>query len=108
MELPRVPDAAPFNLEVPLEGRAWCPRCDRLTGHTLSKIEFLGNPVKITFFCIECGGRVASQAADRATARRLAASARWLRLGVAGSFLLMLALPVLLLALVVFLVWRLL
>ena len=90
----------------PLEGRAWCPRCDRTTGYTLSKVEFLGNPVKASFFCADCGRRMYPGASDRNTARRKQSEGRWLRVGAAGSFLLILLLPLILAAAVLYFLWR--
>ncbi len=108
MELPRVPDADRIDEESAIEGEAWCPRCDRLTGYSLTKVEFLGNPVKTSFFCVGCGTRMHPEARDRTGALRLQAGARWLRLGAAGSFVLMLLLPVLLIAIALYFLWRLL
>ena len=90
----------------PLEGKAWCPRCDRQTGYTLSKVEFLGNPVKTSFFCAECGGRMHPEAQDRVSALRRQSEGRRLRLAAAGSLLLILLLPVFLASVAIYLLWR--
>ncbi len=92
--------------EPPVEGHAWCPRCDRSTGYTLAKVEFLGNPVTASFFCAECGGRIYPGAVDKETARRKQSEGRWLRAGAAGSLLLMLLLPLILAGAVLYLLWR--
>ena len=90
-----------------VEGNAWCVRCDRETGYSLRKIEFLGNPVKASFFCTECGGRMHPEGNDRSSALRLHVSARRLRLAAAGSFILILLFPLMLLTLVIYFLWRL-
>jgi hypothetical protein len=90
----------------PLEGRAWCPRCDRTTGYTLSKVEFLGNPVKASHFCAQCGGRMHPEARDRISALRMQSEETRLRLAAAGSLLLILLLPLLLASAAIYLVWR--
>ncbi len=90
-----------------IEGNAWCVRCDRETGYSLRKIEFLGNPVKASFFCTECGGRTHPEGIDRASALRLRDSARRLRWAATGSFIFILLLPVMLLTLVIYFLWRL-
>jgi len=96
------------DLEAAVEGKAWCPDCDHQTGYSMTKVEFLGNPVKASFFCVECGGRMHPGAMDRSSALGLRARARWLRFGAASSFVLMLLLPVLLLAAGLYFIWRLL
>jgi len=91
----------------PVEGRAWCPRCDRQAGFTLTKVEFLGNPVKASFFCADCGGRMHPEAQDRISALRMQSEGRRLRLAAAGSLLLILLLPLLLASVAIYLLWRL-
>jgi hypothetical protein len=90
-----------------VEGNAWCVRCERETGYGLRKIEFLGNPVKASFFCTTCGGRMHPEGLDRASALRLYGSARRLRWAAAGSFILILLFPLMLFTLVVYFLWRL-
>jgi len=92
--------------EEPVEGQAWCLRCDRITGYLLRKVEFLGNPVRASFFCTVCGERIAPESQDRNGALRRRAEARWLRTGAALSFLCMLLLPFLLVLVLVALLWR--
>jgi len=90
-----------------VEGKAWCVRCDRETGYSLRKIEFLGNPVKASFFCTECGGRMHPEGHDRTSALRLHVGARRLRWAAASSFILILLFPLMLLTLVIYFLWRL-
>ena len=107
MEWPQVPDAGPQDPEAAIEGEAWCLRCDQQTGYRLEKVEFLGNPVKSSFFCIQCGTRIHPQGSDRKSARRLRGSGLRLRAGAAISFVLILLAPVLIVLLVVYFLWSL-
>jgi len=107
MQIRAVRETGPADPEVVVEGNAWCVRCDRETGYSLRKIEFLGNPVKASFFCVECGGRTHPEGLDRAAALRLHDSARRLRWAATGSFIFILLLPVVLLTLVIYFLWRL-
>jgi hypothetical protein len=88
------------------EGKAWCLRCGDERGYVLSKVEFLGNPVKASFFCAECGARVSPEAADRPAALKMRSEGRWLRFGAAGSFLLILLFPPLFVVLALYLLWK--
>ena len=90
------------------EGKAWCPACDGERSFRVEKLEFLGNPVKASCFCLQCGGRLHPGATDARSARRLRAQGRWLRMGAAGSFFLMLLFPILIILALLGLLWRLL
>src|SRR5262249_18562239 len=91
-----------------LEGAAWCSRCGSETGYRSERVEFLGNPVMVSCFCVECGERIYPEAADLKSARRLRSEGRWLRIGAAGSLVLILLVPLLAAAGVLYLLWRLL
>ena len=108
MDLAPIPDAPSTNSEPAAEGKAWCPDCDSVTLYRLEKIEFLGNPVRATFFCIDCGTRVFPDAQDGGAARRLRREDRRLRLKAGAALGGMLVLPILAAALVVWIVARLL
>ena len=107
MQIRAAREAGTADPEDVVEGNSWCVRCDRETGYNLRKIEFLGNPVKVSFFCIECGGRMHPEAGNRTSALRLHANLRRLRWAAACSFMLILLFPLMLLTLVVYLLWRL-
>ena len=103
-------DAAPFSpsqdYEPAAEGKAWCPACDALTSYRLEKVEFLGNPVKASFFCIDCGTRVFHEAQDGAAARRLRGKSHRLRLKAGAALGGMLILPILAAVLAIWLLLR--
>ena len=88
------------------EGKSWCLRCGAQTPHGRDTIEFLGNPVKATYFCLRCGGRVDPGAKDRVTASRLRNEGFRLRAAAGLSFAVMLLLPPVLLAALVWIVWH--
>jgi hypothetical protein len=72
----------------------------------MEKVEFLGNPVRISHFCADCGTRLHPEALDRDSALRRLSEGRKLRAGVAISFFLILLLPLLLAGTVLYLVWK--
>jgi len=88
------------------EGRAWCLRCGGERGYVLSKIEFLGNPVRASFFCAECGARMSPEASGRQAALRMRSEGRWLRFGAAGSLVAILLLPPLFVVIALYLLWK--
>ncbi|HEV8336397.1 MAG TPA: hypothetical protein VGR67_08290 [Candidatus Polarisedimenticolia bacterium] len=96
----------PESNEPALEGKAWCLRCGDERGYVLSKIEFLGNPVRASFFCTECGARVSPDASDRSAALKMRSEGRWLRFGAVGSLLGILLLPPLFVVLALYLLWK--
>ncbi|MCI0655462.1 MAG: hypothetical protein L0170_00115 [Acidobacteria bacterium] len=106
MELGVIPDAQAPDDESRAEGKSWCLSCNGLTLHRRESIEFLGNPVKSSYFCLQCGERTDPRAADRNTARSLRSEERRLRVAAGVSFALMLLLPLLLLAAIFWLAWR--
>jgi hypothetical protein len=108
MDLAPIPDAPSQDHEPVAEGKTWCPDCDALTRFRLEKVEFLGNPVKATFFCMDCGARVFPDAQDGGAARRLRREDRRLRFKAGAALGGMLVLPILAAALVLWLVVRLL
>ena len=105
-------DTAPFSssqdYDPAAEGKAWCPACDALTRYRAEKVEFLGNPVKATFFCLDCGTRIFHQAQDGSAARRLRSQNRRLRLKAGAALGGMLILPILAAVLALWLLLRLL
>ena len=106
MELGVIPDAQAPDDESRSDGKSWCLCCDAQTLYRRESIEFLGNPVKASYFCLRCGERTDPRAADRITARSLRNEGRRLRAAAGVSFALMLLLPLLLLAAIFWLVWR--
>ena len=106
MDLGVIPDARAPDADARVEGKVWCLSCDGEIPYRMEKVEFLGNPVRASFFCLDCGRPVHPEALDRKAALRLRAERRRLRAGVGISFTLMLLLPLLILALVLFLIWR--
>ena len=88
------------------EGKSWCLRCGTQTPHGRDTIEFLGNPVKASYFCLRCGGRVDPTATDRVTASRLRHEGIRLRAAAGVSFAAMLLFPPLVLATLLWLFWR--
>jgi len=106
MELGVIPDALAQDDESRAEGKSWCLTCDAQTQHRRESIEFLGNPVKASYFCLQCGERTHPLAADRKMARALRGEGRRLRVAAGLSFGLMLLLPLLLIAGICWLAWR--
>jgi len=106
MELGVIPDAQAPDDESMAEGKSWCLKCNCQTLHRREAIEFLGNPVKATYFCLQCGERTHPGATDRETAQSLHTAGRRLRVAAGLSFGLMLLLPLLLLAALCYLAWR--
>jgi hypothetical protein len=106
MELGVIPDARAPDQESRTEGKSWCLGCDDLTPFRRESIEFLGNPVKASYFCLQCGERTHPLAADRQKARSLRNEGRRLRVAAGVSFGLMLLLPLFLLAGIFWLAWR--
>jgi len=88
------------------EGKSWCLRCAAQTPHRREAIEFLGNPVKASYFCLRCGNRVDPRATDGPSASRLRFEGFRLRAAAGFSFAAMLLLPLLLLAAMIWLCWR--
>ncbi|HEU5181254.1 MAG TPA: hypothetical protein VFW45_10695 [Candidatus Polarisedimenticolia bacterium] len=105
-------DAAPISplqdYDPAAEGKAWCPACDAITRFRVEKVEFLGNPVKATCFCIACGTRIFPEAQDPSAARRLRRQNHRLRLQAGAALGAMLILPVLAAVLALWLLLRLL
>ncbi len=89
------------------DGAAWCSHCERRTGYRSARVEFLGNPVVVSCFCVECGERTYPQATDLKSARRLRSKGRWRRIGAASSIALILLLPLVAAGGVLYLLWRL-
>jgi hypothetical protein len=108
MDLGIVPDLRPLDLEARIEGTAWCLRCQAQTPYGRQTVEFLGNAVKSTSFCLRCGERIHPSAEDHETARRLRNQGRRVKMGAALLVGLLLVLPILIVALTVWLLWRLL
>ena len=102
------PDEPGGGVSPEAEGTTWCTRCGQESGYRSARVEFLGNPVMVSCFCVECGERTYPGALDLKSARRLRSEGRWLRIGAAGSFALMLLLPLLTAAGILYLLWRLL
>lgn len=104
-------DTAPISplqdYDPAVEGKAWCPACDALTRFRVEKVEFLGNPVKATCFCIDCGTRIFPEAQDSSAARRLRSQNHRLRLKAGAALGGMLILPVLVAVLAIWLLLRL-
>jgi hypothetical protein len=98
MELGVIPDAQAPDDESRAEGKSWCLSCNGLTLHRRESIEFLGNPVKSSYLCLQCGERTDPRATDSNTARSLRNEGRRLRAAAGVSFALMLLLPLLILA----------
>jgi len=106
MEFGVIPDAQAPDDESIAEGKSWCLRCNGQTLHRRTAIEFLGNPVKATYFCLQCGERTHPGATDREMAQSLHKEGRRLRVAAGLSFGLMLLLPLFLLAGLCYLAWR--
>lgn len=94
------------NEDALAEGKSWCLRCAAQTPHRRATLEFLGNPVKASYFCLRCGDRVDPRAMDGLTASRLRVEGFRLRAAAGFSFAAMLLLPPLLLAALIWLIWR--
>jgi hypothetical protein len=107
MELGTVPDLSPVDPEARIEGRAWCLRCQEQTPYQRETIEFLGNAVKSATFCLRCGERIHARAGDEESAKRLRNERRRVKMGAALLVGLLLSVPVLMVALTVWLLWRL-
>ena len=108
MDLGVVPDARPLDPEARIEGRAWCLRCQAETSYGRKTVEFLGNAVKSTCFCLTCGERIHPGAGDRQSAKRLRREGRRVRMAAALTVGVMLVFPIVLVALAAWLLWRLL
>jgi hypothetical protein len=106
MDLAPIPDSPFQNDEPAAEGKAWCPDCNAVTRFRLEKVEFLGNPVKATFFCIDCGARIFPEAQDGGAARRLRSEDRRLRIKAGAALGGMLVLPILAAGLAIWLLFR--
>jgi len=99
-------DATDAQEEALAEGKSWCLRCQDQTPHRRAAIEFLGNPVKASYYCLRCGGRVDPGARDRSTAARLRGEGVRLRAAAGLSLAAMLLFPPLLLAALIWILWR--
>ncbi len=103
-------DAAPTSAlqdyDPSAEGKAWCPACEAITRFRVEKVEFLGNPVKASCFCIDCGTRIFPQAQDPSAARRLRSQAQRLRIKAGAALGGMLILPILAAVLAIWLLLR--
>ena len=106
MDFGVVPDVPLLEPEARADGRAWCLRCAGEISYRVENVEFLGNPVRSTCFCLRCGNRVHPGAMDGRTARRKRSESRWTRMGAAVVFALIILLPVLLVAAILALIWR--
>jgi hypothetical protein len=106
MDLGVVPDAGPLDPEARIEGKAWCLRCQAETAYRRETVEFLGNAVKSSYFCLACGERIHPGGGDHESARHLRTEGRRLRVAATLTVGILLFLPVLFVALMAWLLWR--
>ena len=106
MELGTIPDGPPPDSDARAEGKSWCLRCKTETAYGARTVEFLGNAVKASYFCLQCDGRIHPGALNQQMARRFRAEARRVRLAAGLTVGVMLLLPVLVLAVIGWAIWR--
>jgi hypothetical protein len=106
VDLGIIPDGLPLDDNAQTEGRSWCLRCRAVTAHRRETVEFLGNAVRANFYCLKCGGRIHPGAMDHQTARRRSAEGRRLRIAAGLTVAVMLLIPVVLVALLGWMLWR--